>query len=120
MISLGATAAAGALQLTMPGDGPPAPGRYPIRSSWDQLSETTSFHASFMPGSVERPLGWYHGELGWVTITESGPGRVSGIFEMEARGYSAADPLDEERWVTVRGSFAAEGDRTLSPIAWVR
>lgn len=111
IVSLGATASAGALQLTVAGDRPPAPGRYPIRSSWDELgTDATSFHASFMPGSVERPLGWYHGESGWVTITESERDRMSGTFEVRARGFTATDPLDEEQWVTVRGSFDAAGD----------
>jgi hypothetical protein len=120
-LSLGATAADGALHLTMAGDRPPAPGRYPIRSSWDELgTDSTSFHASFMPGTVERPLGWYHGESGWVTITHAGPDRMSGTFEVRARGYAAADPLDEEQWVTVRGGFDAEGDSTVTTITAVR
>ena len=121
MVSLGATSAAGALQLTTLGDRPPAPGDYPIRSSWSELpADSSAFHASFMPGTVGSPLGWYHGETGRVTITESGPGRIAGTFEVEARGFSAADPLDEERWVTVRGSFAAEGDSSVVAIASAR
>jgi hypothetical protein len=121
IVSLGATASAGALQLTVAGDRPPAPGRYPIRSSWDELAtDSTSFHASFMPGSVERPLGWYHGESGWVTITEAGPNRMSGTFEVRARGFTAADPLDEEQWVTVQGSFDAAGDSTIASITAIR
>ncbi len=121
MISLGATAAAGALQLTTLADRPLAPGRYPIRSSWSELpADAVAFHAAFMPGSVEQPLGWYHGETGGVTIVEAGPGRVSGTFEVEARGISAADPLDEERWVTVRGSFSAVGDSPALKIAAVQ
>jgi hypothetical protein len=121
IVSLGATASAGAFQLTVAGDRPPAPGRYPIRSSWDELAtDSTSFHASFMPGSVERPLGWYHGESGWVTITEAGPNRMSGTFEVRARGFTAADPLDEEQWVTVQGSFDAAGDSTVASITAIR
>jgi hypothetical protein len=121
IVSLGATASAGALQLTVAGDRPPAPSRYPIRSSWDELgTDSTSFHASFMPGSVERPLGWYHGESGWVTITEAGPNRMSGTFEVRARGFTAADPLDEEQWVTVQGSFDAAGDSTAASITAIR
>jgi hypothetical protein len=121
IVSLGATASDGALQLTVAGDRPPAPGRYPVRSSWDELgTDNTSFHASFMPGSVERPLGWYHGESGWVTITEARRDRMSGTFEVRARGFTAADPLDEEQWVTVRGSFDAAGDSTVSIITAVR
>jgi hypothetical protein len=121
IVSLGAAASAGALQLTVAGDRPPAPGRYPIRSSWDELAtDSTSFHASFMPGSVERPLGWYHGESGWVTITETDPNRMSGRFEVRARGFTAADPLDEEQWVTVQGSFDAAGDSTGASITAIR
>ena len=121
IVSLGATASAGALQLTVAGDRPPAPGRYPVRSSWDELgTDSTAFHASFMPGSVDRPLGWYHGESGWVTITEVGSDRMSGTFEVRARGFTAADPLDEERWVTVRGSFDAAGDSSASSITAIR
>jgi len=121
IVSLGAASSNGALQLTVAGDRPPVAGRYPIRSSWDELgTDTTSFHASFMPGSVERPLGWYHGEAGWVTITEATPDRMSGTFEVRARGFTAADPLDEEQWVTVRGSFDASGDSTVSTITAVR
>jgi hypothetical protein len=105
----------------MVGDQPPAPGRYPVRSSWAELErDTISFHASFMPGTVERPLGWYHGETGWVTITEARADRMSGTFEVRARGFTAADPLDEEQWVTVRGGFDAEGDSTVTTIAAAR
>ena len=102
----------------MSGDQPPAPGRYPIRSSWDELgTDTTSFHASFMPGTVERPLGWYHGESGWVTITSVRPDRISGTFEVRARGFTAADHVEEGQWVTVRGGFDAGGDSTVTTVA---
>jgi hypothetical protein len=121
IVSLGATSSAGALQLTVAGDRPPVPGRYPIRSSWDELgTDSTSFHASFMPGPVERPLGWYHGESGRVTITEARPDRMSGTFDVRARGFTADDPLDEEQWVTVRGSFDATGDSTVTTITSIR
>lgn len=121
VVSLGATGASGAVQLTTLADRPLAPGRYPVRSSWSELpADAVAFHVAFMPGSVEQPLGWYHGETGTVTISEAGPERMTGTFEVEARGFSAADPLDEERWVTVRGSFAAIGDSTVVTIAAVR
>jgi hypothetical protein len=121
MVSLGATTAAGALQLALPGDRTPAPGRYPIQSSWDEVgSDTISFHAAFMAGTAEHPLGWFHGESGWVTITEARKGRIAGAFEVRARGFAGADPADEDRWVTLRGSFDAEGDGTVARIASVR
>lgn len=121
MVSLGAARSAGAIQLTVAGDRPPAPGWYPIRSSWDELdSNTTSFHASFMSGTAEHPQGWFHGESGWVTITKAGQGRMSGTFSVRARGFVADDLDGEDRWVTVRGSFEAEGDSTVATIASVQ
>jgi hypothetical protein len=121
LVSLGATRAVGALQLTVAGDRPPAPGRYPIRSSWDEVGgDTVSFHASFMPGTAEHPLGWFYGESGWVTITQPREGRIAGEFEVRARGFTAADQEDEDQWVTVHGSFDAEGDSTVTRIASVR
>jgi hypothetical protein len=121
LVSLGATGAAGALQLSVAGDRAPAPGRYPIRSAWDeQGSDTNSFHAAFLPGTADRPRGWYHGESGWVTITKSEDGRIAGGFEISARGFATVDPADEDRWVTVRGSFDAQGDSTVRTIAAAR
>ena len=118
MISLGATRAPGAFQLIRPGDHLPAPGRYPIRSSWDEgESDSTSFRASFMAGSAEEPLGWFHGESGWVTIAEARDGRLTGTFEVKARGFTRTDVDDEDQWVTVQGSFVAVGDSTAAAIA---
>jgi hypothetical protein len=117
MVSLGARAS-GALQLIRLGHRLPAPGRYPIRSSWDEVgSDTASFHASFMPGTAKHPLGWFHGESGWVTITKAQEGRIAGAFEVRARGFTRDDTADENLWVTVRGSFDAGGDSTVGTIA---
>jgi hypothetical protein len=120
MVSLGAAKAAGSLQLARLGDRLPAPGRYPIQSSWDELGSDTAFHASFMPGTAEHPVGWFHGESGWVTITQAREGRIAGAFEVRARGFAAGDPGDEDHWVTVRGSFDAEGDSAVATIASVQ
>jgi hypothetical protein len=121
LVSLGAAGAAGALQLSVAGDRVPAPGRYPIRSSWDESgNDTNSFHAAFMPGTADHPRGWYHGESGWVTITKSEDGRIAGRFEISARGFATVDPADEDRWVTVRGGFDAQGDSTVTTIAAAR
>ena len=117
-ISLGATSAQGALQLAMPGDRMPAAGRYAIRSDWTDLeTEEQAFHASFVAGSPEHSLGWFHGESGSVTITQADGGRMSGTFEVRARGFLSADPADEDRWVTVLGTFDAQGDTTAATIA---
>jgi hypothetical protein len=120
-LTLGAETGGGALYLALPGDRLPAPGRYPIRSSWDEIgSEPRAFRASFMAGTAEHPQGWFHGESGWVTITAAQAGQVSGTFEVQARGFLAADPADETRQVTVRGRFAAAGDSAVTAIASVQ
>jgi hypothetical protein len=106
-ISLGATRAAGALLLSVRGDRVPETGRYPIGT----------FEAYFAAGSPERPLGWFHGESGWVTIAEAEAERVSGEFEIRARGFTTDDPDNENQWVTLRGKFEAHGDSTVATVA---
>ena len=117
VVALGGSSDRGAIQLSHLGSQLPEPGRYPIRSSWDEAgSDTDSFHASFMAGSAEHPRGWFHGESGWVTITKSREGRISGAFEVRARGFMGNDSANEDRWVTVRGSFDAD-DSMVATIA---
>ena len=85
----------------------PETGRYPIGT----------FEAYFAAGSPERPLGWFHGESGWVTIAEVEAERVSGEFEIRARGFTTDDPDNENQWVTLRGKFEAHGDSTVATVA---
>lgn len=116
-ISLGATRGDGVLLLFTYGDEVLRPGRYPVGSSLPQQRFAgRRFHPCFVAGSSERPLGFFHGESGWVTITGAGAGRISGEFEIQARGFLAADTTDEDQWVTVRGTFGAEGDATVAAI----
>ena len=114
LISLGADSSAGAVHLSISGDLPPAPGRYPIRPSWEDAANDTGFHAAFMAGTARQPRGWFHGESGWVTVTESRQGRVAGVFEVRARGFRNADGAEQDEWVTVSGTFEADGDRTVA------
>lgn len=114
-LTLGGDTAAGAIHLSLPGGRLPTPGRYPIRASWE--TPATAFHASFMAGTAEHPLGWFEGEVGTVTITEAGGGHIAGSFEIEARGFLGSDPANEDRRVTVRGRFDAEGDGTAATVA---
>ena len=119
-VSLGATGSTSALQLRMPGVGLPAEGRYPIRSTWDDRVTGNAFHAFFAAGSPEHPLGWFHGESGSVTITRVDDGQISGSFQIRARGFLNTDTTEQEHWVTVTGSFQAEGDSTTTTIAQVQ
>ncbi len=113
-ISLGANSAHGSLTLSVSGDLIPPAGRYPVTSGWDPNEPAGSgFRASFIAGSVERPLGAFRGESGWVRITEKAPSHICGEFEIRARGFLSARPDDEDEWVTVTGRFQAEGNQTI-------
>lgn len=112
-VSLGATRGQGSLTLTVAGDEVPPPGRYGITQSWeDHGRNSPAFRASFIAGSVERPLGAFRGESGWVRITERAPAHICGEFEIRARGFLGSNPDDENHWVTVRGRFQAQADGT--------
>jgi hypothetical protein len=113
-ISLGATSAAGSLSLSISGDRLPAKGRYPVRPWEDRTASRPQFEALFVAGSPDHPLGAFRGEFGWVTITDVAPGRISGVFEVEGRGFVASELDDEDRWVSVRGRFEAQGDSTIT------
>jgi hypothetical protein len=116
-VSLGATRGEASLTLFTQGNELPRPGRYPVRSTWpEQIESGRIFHACFIAGTPERPVGGFHGESGWVRITRVEGRRISGEFELQARGMLAADMDDENQWVTVRGSFAADGDSTVAEI----
>jgi hypothetical protein len=115
-ISLGSTGGNGALFLYTTGDELPKKGRYPVIMTRDHEIDGGGrwFHACFMAGTAEHPLGVFHSESGWVTITDVHAGRISGEFEVRARGFLANDSDDEDRWVTVRGTFTADGDSTIA------
>ncbi len=116
-VSLGATGARGALTLSIAGSRLPAAGRYAIIQSVSGEGADRGFSASFAAGSPEHPLGWFHGESGHVTITESDAGHVVGEFEIRARGFTSAAMENENQWVTVRGTFRAEGDVTVARVS---
>lgn len=119
-ISLGATTGEAALGLFTYADQPLTPGRYPVASSLPaDASAGRWFHPCFIPGTVERPLGFFHGEAGWVTITGVEGGRITGTYEMRARGFLAGAPEDENQWVTIRGTFGAASDGTVAGTAAV-
>jgi hypothetical protein len=103
VISLGATSAEGSVTLTLPANQLLPNRRYAVGRS------VSAFVAA---GEPEHPVGAFHGETGWVTITAVENGRIAGEFELLARGFLATDPHDENRWVAVLGQFEARGDST--------
>ena len=117
-ISLGATRGEAALSLYTYADSELRPGRYPVAMSLpEDPSAGRWFHPCFSAGTVERPVGFFHGETGWVAITSVGDGRITGEYEIRARGYLASNMDDENQWVRLRGTFVAEGDSTATAIA---
>ncbi len=118
-ISLGATAGEGALMLFTDGDELPQSGRYPVYFSWegDSKGEGRWFHACFIAGRVEYPVGAFHGQSGWVTITDNKAGLISGEFELRAQGFLASNIRDENQWVMLQGTFTAAGDSTTANVA---
>jgi hypothetical protein len=112
VISLGATSGQGSLTLMISGDRLPPSGRYAIHSGEALGVGGLYFRAFFVAGSPEHPVGAFHGESGWVTITRSEAGRIAGAFELEASGFLATDLDDENRWVRVLGHFEARADST--------
>jgi hypothetical protein len=115
-INLGGNRDAGALSFYLLGDRLPSAGRYPVQFSLDPAQEGVQFHACFVAGTPEHPIGVFHAEGGWVTITRSEAVRVAGEFEVRASGFLAANMDDEDKWVTVRGTFEAKGDSTIATV----
>jgi hypothetical protein len=111
VISLGATSAEGSITLTLPANQLLPNRRYAVGRS------VSAFVAA---GEPEHPMGAFHGETGWVTVTAVENGRIAGEFELLARGFLATDPHDENRWVAVLGQFEARGDSTALAAAGVK
>jgi len=102
-VSLGATNPGGSLVLTMNAEDLPMPGKYAVTDDWKPTGP--AFHAALVAGSAAHPLGWFEGVAGTVTVTDTADGELSGEFEIQGRGWLSDNPDDENRWVTVRGSF---------------
>jgi len=113
-ISLGAQQGSGALTLSLPAGSGPTEGRHELSGS-----ASKGMRAAFVAGTVEQPVGWFGGESGWVRVTDVQAGRVSGEFEIRARGFVRANPDDENQWVTVRGTFEAKADSAVATVATV-
>lgn len=117
-ITLGAPTGQAVLALYTYADIPLTPGRYPVAMELpDDPATPLRFHPCFIVGTPEHPRGFFHGETGWVTVTDVGPGWIAGEFEIEAQGFLAENDRDESRRVTIRGRFGAKGDSTVALVA---
>jgi hypothetical protein len=118
-ITLGAMTGQSALMLFTDGDELPQSGRYPVYFSWEGNSKAEGrwFHACFIAGTADHPQGAFHGQSGWVTITQNKAGLISGEFELRAQGFLSDNIHDENQWVMLQGAFTAAGDSTTTKLA---
>jgi hypothetical protein len=116
-ISLGAQGESGALVLMQRVGTVPLAGRYGV-SEWSGHGGA-DFSAIFVAGSPAEPIGVFRGESGTVTITATRPGRIEGRFRIEARGFLASAPDDENVKVTLSGTFVARGNHTVATVQQV-
>jgi hypothetical protein len=115
-LTLGATQNQSVLVLSRLEASLPEPGRYPVRRWEESGPGGESYQALFVAGTVTNPLGVFHGESGSVTIKRARAGAISGEFEINARGFLAGSPEDEDQRITVRGAFLAVGDSSWATV----
>jgi hypothetical protein len=106
VVTLGARSPTGAVVFTDRTGARPGPGVYRLGEA-----PAEAIQALVVTGSPEWPTGAYRARRGRLTITRSTPEFVAGHFEIDAVGYEAGNPLDEERPLSVRGTFTAEPGR---------
>jgi hypothetical protein len=101
-ITLGGADSSGAILFSSLDGRMPAPGRY-------ELSDTTStsFRATYVAGSAERPTGLFRAKRGTLEITGSSAEHISGHFSFTGAGFLASDPSDEGSEVKIAGAFIA-------------
>jgi hypothetical protein len=109
-ITLGGADSSGAILFTSLDGRMPAPGRY-------ELSDTagTSFRATYVAGSAERPTGLFRAKRGALEITGSSTEHISGHFSFTGAGFLASDPSDEGSEVKITGAFIATHPRAARP-----
>jgi hypothetical protein len=111
-MTLGAYSDNGAVVFSRVGTERPKTGTYQIRAFMTGGEDADEFHALVSLGSPTNPLGAFRAVSGTVTITKSGSDQIVGRYELKAVGFMAADMDNEEREITVRGSFAATPSET--------
>jgi hypothetical protein len=106
VLTLGAESPTGAVVFTDRTGVRPEPGIYRLGADPEQ-----AIQALVITGSPEWPTGAYRARGGRLTITRSSGEFVAGHFDIDAEGYEATNPLDEERTLRVRGTFTATPGR---------
>jgi hypothetical protein len=117
-LTLGAEDGNGALVLSNVNGAIPLAGRYAVQSS-DKRTAKPSFQALFIAGTPTEPKGVFHGESGSITIRRTSPGLIEGVFTIQARGFRAEAPDQDDISVTIHGTFVAHGEQVMAQVTSV-
>jgi hypothetical protein len=104
VISLGVCGEQSAVLFTRRSGAPLAVGRYRISEGANGADEIL---ALVLTRSPTRPTGVFRGESGWLVVAEASDQFIAGQFEVDATGFTAAEPQNENRQVNISGSFSA-------------
>jgi hypothetical protein len=104
VVSLGVCGEQSAVLFTRRSGTPLAVGRYRIS---ERANGGDEILALVLTGSPTRPTGVFRGESGWLVVTAASDRFTAGQFLIDAIGFVAAEPGQEDRHVNVTGSFTA-------------
>ena len=99
-LSLGARSGTGAVVFSRAGSPDLQPGVY-------QVSEQGSVRALVVTGTPTHPTGVFRAQRGVLTVTQASDKSITGEFRLEATGFLASSPMEENRRVSVSGKFTA-------------
>jgi hypothetical protein len=102
VVTLGANAPEGAVLFTRADGRPLGPGTY--RLGEDPVGE---LQALVVTGPASHPTGAYRARGGTLTIAGERDGLLDGYFTLEAVGFDADRPADDQRELQVHGAFTA-------------
>jgi len=102
VLTLGADSPDGAVLFTRRNGIRPEPGVYRLAADSADVIQ-----ALVVMGPPTRPTGAFRARSGTLTITRSRGDFIAGRFAIDAVGYEAADPADEDRALRVSGRFTA-------------
>ena len=105
VLTLGARSESGAVVFTSQHGTRPGPGVYQVGGDSDEIT------ALVVIGSPSHPVGAYRAQAGTLTIRRSSDNYMAGEFSLDTRGYEISDPANEDRPLTVQGSFSATSTR---------
>jgi len=104
-VSLGADSSQGTVLFTQPNSRSLKVGSYRIS---DVGVIGRDIKALVVLGSSERPQGVFRASAGTLTITSISAYAITGLFFLDATGFLASTPEQEDHRVSVSGSFSAQ------------